>query len=242
MTDIVYVLGYGSPWLNNELRYSLRSIEKHLRNYNRVFIVGVLPEFIIPDTVHHIPFDDTSICKETNICRKILQACATPTISDPFLFFNDDHFLVHDFDADMFPYFYKSDMATPLQVLDRHNIYRQSVLRTARYLHDNNLPTKYFDTHTPILYHKDNFQQIMNAQDWSNRFGHVIKSLYCNSLGIQGVLEPDCKINYIDTEVNYRTIIDKRKVWSIGNLALGPALTDTLQNLYPNPSRWEEKD
>lgn len=239
MTDIVYVLGNGSPWLNNEIRYSLRSVEKHLTNYGRVYIVGVLPEFLTG--VHHIPFDDINICKETNICNKILRACDEESIGNPFLFFNDDHFLNADFDADTFPYFYKSDMAMPLQVLHQHNIYRQSVLRTARYLYDNNLPTKYFDTHTPILYDKDKFKSIMRAQDWTNRFGHVIKSLYCNSLHIEGILAPDCKINYEDTKDNYLKLISTRQIWSIGNLALCAGMTDTLQHLYPTASKWEKQ-
>ena len=38
--DVVYILGKGSVWKDNEIRYSLRSIEKHLTGFDRVFIVG----------------------------------------------------------------------------------------------------------------------------------------------------------------------------------------------------------
>ena len=43
--DILYVVGTGSKWDNNELRYSLRSIDKYGINIDRVFIVGTKPDF-----------------------------------------------------------------------------------------------------------------------------------------------------------------------------------------------------
>jgi len=38
--DVVYPLSNGSHWDNNELRYSLRSLEKYALNLGRVFVVG----------------------------------------------------------------------------------------------------------------------------------------------------------------------------------------------------------
>jgi hypothetical protein len=239
MIDCVYVLGKGSHWDNNEIRYSLRSIEKHLVNYRNIVIVGELPDFI--QGVVHIPCIDQLKWKEANIYNKILTACNSDLVSDQFLFFNDDHFLNHNFDAPTFPFYYKSDIAVPLQRLHGRSGYRCSVMNTARVLRTHNLSTKYFDTHTPIIYDKKKFIDVMSRYDWNIARGYVIKSLYGNTLGIEGVLEPDCKINLPSPSMEtLSSLIKPRKVWSIGNHSYGSGLQKLLQSLYPNPSKWEK--
>jgi hypothetical protein len=79
----------------------------------------------------------------------------------------------------------------------------------------------------------------MTKYDWTNRYGFTVKSLYANSLKIDGVKEPDCKLNYETNKENIYNIIRGRKVWSIGNKAVCNDLIEVLKELYPNPSRWE---
>src|SRR5690349_20419873 len=107
--DVVYPLGKGSRWKNNEIKYSLRSVEKHLQNYGKVFVIGEKPNFLA--NVNHIPAEDKHPIPDSNIFEKLKTACETKEISDTFLFFNDDHYLLEDFDAEKFPYFYHGTMA-----------------------------------------------------------------------------------------------------------------------------------
>jgi hypothetical protein len=44
--NLLYILGSGSKWQNNEIRYSIRSAEKYVGNLGRVFIVGEFPKFL----------------------------------------------------------------------------------------------------------------------------------------------------------------------------------------------------
>ena len=44
--DVLYILGIGSKFGNEELKYSLRSLETYVKDYGRVFITGVFPPFI----------------------------------------------------------------------------------------------------------------------------------------------------------------------------------------------------
>ena len=46
LVDLVYVLGKGSRWQDNELRFSLRSVSKNLSNVGQIFIVGQIPDFV----------------------------------------------------------------------------------------------------------------------------------------------------------------------------------------------------
>jgi|JI9StandDraft_1071089.scaffolds.fasta_scaffold00044_29 hypothetical protein len=239
MIDVMYPLGKGTVWEDNELKYSLRSIEKHLSNFRDIYIVGEKPNFL-NDKVIHIPYEDTNRCKETNIYSKILHVCST-NISDQFLFFNDDHFLAHNYDAAAFPFYYKGDLVSVIQRIPQ-NLYTRSVILTAQLLQGLGLTTLNFDTHTPIIYDKYKFPEVMGRYDWTNRFGFVVKSLYGNSLGIEGVREPDCKINYpIDTKEQLFNAIKDRKVWSIGNKGISEGLKQGLEELYPTPSRWEKE-
>ena len=53
MIDIVYALGSGSKWDNNELRYSLRSLEKNFLDLRNIYIVGTFPHFLQDPNPEH---------------------------------------------------------------------------------------------------------------------------------------------------------------------------------------------
>lgn len=234
--DIIFPLGVSSKWNDNELRYSLRSIQKHVTGYNNVWIIGQRPDFLT--NVHHIPFEDVSQNKEANICRKVLRACQESSLSDDFLFFNDDHFILQDFVADQLPYYYKGDLIS-LANSPRRGIYYRAIRRTVRELQKRGFDTKHFDTHTPIIYNKQKFVDVMSQYDWDVRIGLTVKSIYCNSLRIEGTKEPDRKINGLMMAQDVFEFIKDRKVFSIGDKALGPQMEIVLNTLYPTPSQWE---
>jgi len=237
MKDLVIPLGRGGTVEDIELRYCLRSVEKHIKNVRNVVIVGFKPDWI--KGIIHLPTEDDHACKETNIYRKVLLACQDPDITEDFLFFNDDHFILQDFDADNFPFFYKGDLLFVLKHLPPYNKYSTCVHKTAYKLKELGLETKNFDTHTPILYNKQKFIEVMTQHDWAPRFGYVVKSLYANQLKIEGVKEPDCKMNDFPSIESFYERIKERKVFSIGGGALCDGLKYVWDELYPIPSRWE---
>lgn len=238
--DILFVLGGGSLWSNTEIRYSLRSIEKHLTGYKNIWIVGHLPVFL--KNVNHISFPDEHQCKETNIYRKIIRGCEEKQISDNFLFFNDDHFLVQDFYAPEFPFFWKSDLRVSSKGMKPGGRYKKALDNAYRVLQAHGFETKSFDTHTPILYNKKSFVDVMTKYDWNQKISFVVKSMYANSMRIEGVREPDCKINKQYAPEEIKDIVLSRKVFSMGNGAIGNKMLAVLNELYPTPSRYEKQD
>lgn len=237
LTDIIIPLGRGSKIADLELRYCLRSIEKHITNVDKIVIVGAKPEWL--KYVFHIEAEDEHPCKETNIYRKILLACQEETLSENLLFFNDDHFILQDFDANEFPYFYKGELLQIMGKLPPYNKYSKCVHRTAHTLRESGFKEKNFDTHTPIIYNRKKFKEVMPTYDWGPRFSFVVKSLYANSLEIEGIYEPDCKINDQPDIEEFKRRIKDRKVFSIGNDAIGDTLHRVWQELYPSKSKWE---
>lgn len=222
--DIVYPLGKGSHHDNIELFYSLRSIEKYVTGFDKVWIVGELPRWV--KNVNHLPVeDDPKRCSDYNIMNKI--TVATTVVSEDFLFMNDDHFFLEPMEADKMPYYYYD---TLYEFITRRGLdtYGRRVKNTLKLLNSKNLPTKYFDIHYPIIYNKSLFLNTVSNQNWNDPL--VIKSLYCNSLMIEGEIAKDNKLN--DPP---RT---RMKVFSTMPRIKGSIL-QFLRSQFPNKSRFE---
>ena len=92
--DVLYVIGNSSQWGNHEeLRYSIRSFQKHYKDLGKVFVVGHRPLWL--QNVIHIPAEDPYASTETNIVSKILLGCISD-ISEDFIFSADDYILLQD--------------------------------------------------------------------------------------------------------------------------------------------------
>ena len=232
MIDVVIPLGKQSPFANWELRYCLRAIEKHLKNYRDIYIVGEFPNWL--QNVTHIPGKDTS-SHEINIMRKILLACDVDKISDEFILFNDDHFLIKDVDACTYPYYYYDDLWR--KVIG--SSYRESCNNTRNILLQNNFPIKHYDIHCPIIYNKSAFKQCMNTYDWNIRSGYIIKSLYCNTFNVAGEEMTDCKIISELDQLSLQTKLLGRHVFSVGDLGF-PSAEKYLKQIFSNKSKYEK--
>jgi hypothetical protein len=237
--DLVYIVGAGSPWLNNELRYSLRSVDKFLKNYRNVFIFGECPIFINRSSVIHVPHQDTSRDKAVNIKNKLMSVCCHPDVSEDFMFFNDDYFLLKDVDATSYPYLWKCDLDHTLSI--NRSLYRHHVQSTINVLTENGLPTKNFDTHKPIIYNKQKLWDVIFKYNWEGRAGYTMRSLYCNTLGIEGEYRLDCKFNVPMHDVRLEQKVTGEDCFSIDDRCIGMFLKRFMERTYSEPSRFERE-
>lgn len=227
----------GSRWNDTELRYCLRSIEKHLKGCGEIFIVGYLPNWV--QNVIHIPATDgdKSYEKEANIFRKLEQACKDERISEYFLFVNDDHFLLQDYDAGDFPFFYSGKLS---EVLTRGDEYASTGFNTFDALEEQ----LYFDIHCPIIYHKEILRNKVSRLNWSKKYGYCIKTAYMtgtdeNEVNVKEM--PDLKINEEGiTSTEIKKLIEGRPWFSIGPKAQYGGMLKVLQDLYPLKSKYEK--
>lgn len=193
--DIVYPLGTGSKHNNHELRFSLRSVEKHLSGFDKVWIIGECPDWL--QNVNHIPYPDEPLRPfDYNIMKKVSRAIEESKLTEDFLFFNDDHFLNSSFVASEFPYYY-SDTLDNYCAQRGNDGYGRRAKNTLKHLKEKGLPTKHFDVHSPIIYNKSLFlSSVVNAVDWEkDQTGFIIKSMYANTQNIEGVSDKDNKLN-----------------------------------------------
>jgi len=234
--DIVYVLGKGSKWENNEIRYSLRSVAKYLKNYGNIYVIGEKPDFL--KNVIHIPCEDEFPCnKEANIALKIKKACETPEITGNFLFMNDDHFFLQEMNAQRIPPYNKGFIKVKID----HRKYCRTIINTLETLAYRQLPVFHYDVHTPIIYNKKLFLEVLDQYDWYNDGrGLMLKSLYCNTLGVsQRYSFQDLKFEVKLPRLDILSKLSGRKIFSIGDEALNEDLKSVFEWLYPNKSIFE---
>ena len=176
----------------SELRYSLRSIERFYRGNEVVIIGSRLPDWI--DNVTWIRVEDIPNRKQLTIKYKILAALE---YTDEIYFMNDDVFLL---EPPTFKYYYHGDLAS---------VGESGARPLLKQLQSFGKPTKNFDGHYNLVYRKD-FKNVME------HFAHdvIVKSAYCNYLGIDGELIADNKI--INKKTDVKEFIQDRNSISTG--------------------------
>lgn len=166
--DILYIVGKGHSQCDNiELKYSLRSIEKHGKNINRVFVAGYCPEWL-SDEIIKVPFTQPYVFnpksittiendvrnlakKSVNILATILYVADHTDIGEEFLVSMDDHFYIKDVDFNNYPFYirhFANNDTLPIEG-DRwcNSIYRLLCAKTRQILEEQGLPVFYFTCH-----------------------------------------------------------------------------------------------
>lgn len=250
--NIVYVIGKGSKWHNNELRYSLRSIDQYAINLNKVFIVGILPDFIDPSTVIHIPMADQYDAPHKNVYAKVKAAMDDPRTGDAFLLSSDDHFLAQPTNLATTPIYYKGNSMPTAKSLGKGTVgsdsYVHTLMHTAEVMQWYGLPNKFFEGHTNKLMLKSTWRFLTSIglweQMWTTEEGMTIgapmaaATLFLHPTW-KPVYRPDIKIrNFDNTD---KTILSTCQSFSIGDSAIRNGMADYFAEKYPHPSRFEKK-
>ena len=242
MTSIVIPLASGtfaSHAQDVELRYALRSVEKYLKGYGEIFIIGQAPRWIKNVTVIPATDNDKIYYKERNIFNKIMLACQDSRVSEDFLFMNDDHFLLSEFEAGEFPYYYQGTVT--LQAA-RNTPYVNSVFNTVEFLGD--YKALYFDIHCPIVYNKAVFSRWIPTADWDKKYGYCIKTLYCNFdsllVGETQQYYPDLKLSGPLSSLEIKEKIKGRLFFSTNDNVMEGGMLAVFEELYPKKSKYEK--
>jgi hypothetical protein len=244
LTDVVYPIGSGSGWKNNELRFSLRSVEKYGINTGKIFVVGLKPGYLSGEIIH-IPANDIynpKINADGNIIHKVLAACKDERLSENFLFINDDHLLLKPIDLKEMPNFHKGDLNSYPEKYWKLNYWRGRLKQTKESLNQHGLPALHYDCHTPILFNKWRFPEVMNKFNYQEGCGLTMKSIYGNSIYARNnrLLNGEKKTvfsPYTEQMINER--MAGCMLMSFNDTGLNQALKIWLYKHFPEKSRWE---
>lgn len=236
MTSVVYPLGAGSAWANNELRYSLRSLE-FVKDLGEVFVVGQDPGFLSKQ-VTFIPTYHNFPNPARGIIENLLAACQDERTPERFLYCTDDLFFCAEIKVENYPYFHLGEIKDKLKNCSSE--YYAHLFATQNELCKRGLPTVNFDSHYPISLEKSKVLELAEMYGWDRSHGLTFKSTYCDTFGIEGEFRPDCKVNAPHPFDWWVRFANEREVFSIGDVALHESgLVQFLKELFPNLSIYE---
>ena len=244
--DILYVVGTGSNWQNNELRYSLRSISKYGRNVGKVYLVGYKPEFVSGDVIH-IPCNDIYLAKHKNIMRKVIAAVEKSGIDSHFLISSDDHFYIEETDFDNYPIFYKrKEINGTLSEEDASNGYKISLVQTRKLLERYGLPVWQTNPHCNTHFVTDIYRRNRYLFDEAMTLEHggELNCIMGNLLvanGAEPVKRKDIKMCHYDGTDSTNAFLSVRDCFSIGDKALELGIDRYIENLFPDKCRYEKQ-
>ena len=233
--DVVYILGTHSRWQDNEIRYSLRSLQKHMADLRNVFVVGEHPDWL--QNVTHIPMPDGYGLRWKNAYTKTLAACQHPDLSEEFLFMNDDFYMTEPFVGAEWPYYHKGSLG--VAKIGNRLVRGTSGHTTYSLLQSLKKPTANFQMHCPLRYEK---QKYIDMPISAKEPGIISpRSFYCNFYEIPGTLTKEFFM-FGRVSVPSMLSLAKRAPWfsSLNATVTNKEFEQFINILYPEPSRFEK--
>lgn len=232
--DIVIPVGPGSHHADVELRYALRSIQRHARGVRAVWIVGHIPAWLhSTDTVRLAPMQEIrGGGKGARIASKIEWACDNLPLTPTFALWNDDYLLLRDLDVRDIPAWYQGQLFRPAA----DDAYGAMLQRTAEALTAAGLPALHYDVHLPMLIEVAKFR---DARAWWQKMrddgGMVCKSIYANLYHADLRSEPADDTKLADQwPTRIDAVVAAQPIISYGNPALAAGFADWMRARFPD--------
>ena len=173
--DALYVFRH-SRFNDIEIRYSLRSIARHMPWVRKVWIFGDRPAFLADDTsiVEHVPQRYVARIGDfqtpvTNFFHMLFLASLVPELDFEFLWFCDDFILIDDLSQDMAR---KNRCLGELAQTENRGsgLWKESLWRTSELLQRLQYPVYNFETHVPTYFtRKRIFEAWCDFQDFTTQ-------------------------------------------------------------------------
>lgn len=187
MNDIIYILRNGK---NEELRYSLRSIEKNYP-HKRVIFYGGKPDGIEPDLF--VPYTQPGDTKWEKVRNTIELICKNDQLTEDFILFNDDFFIMEPVKTPT--NYYDGTLAERINSIEgalfgRHSVYSDRLRHLAETLKNAGIvnPLNYAH-HTPMIINRKKMLETLKKYPNEPMF----RALYGNINQIGGENMPDVK-------------------------------------------------
>jgi hypothetical protein len=238
--DIVYILGKGSRWNDNELRFSLRSIEKNFADAGKIFVVGECPGWLTGIT--HIPAPDKYDNKILNAIVKYTVAASDPRIGKDFVLMNDDIFFIRKTQAHDIKFFSRGRLR---EMCDLHpskgGYYYHSLRDTEKRLDVMGIPNAIdFEVHSPIIFNKEKLLSVMGMVGTAKAY--AMRSCYCNLTNKEPVTVTDFKAANIG-EFAMQGIRSGNRFLSINDaLVMDEIFREWMLTQFPRKCRYEIDD
>ena len=185
--DIVYFVKNAQS--NNELRYSIRSVVENMP-YKRIWIFGGCPYGIVPDV--RIRAEQNGASKWENVHEMYRLACANKDLTDNFILFNDDFYIMKPM-TKVEP-LYRCTLDEHIALLEakfkRPNGYTKLLRNCNKELKTLGKPALSYELHVPFIFNKKKLEALLNKYPDQ----HCTRTLYGNLYNIGGKQSEDIKV------------------------------------------------
>ena len=240
MIDVVYILK-SSPSKNgdNEIRYSLRSLEKFCPDVARVFITGGIPSFVDRDKIIHTAADDIGV-PAVNHWWKVRQTIEKTDISNDFILMNDDFFFVKQTELSKYPLYFRGEL---IKELDQNSIYKQMLYNTRLcVLNNGGYSFLDFSVHCPIRYNRKQFLKLNTIFEEvkTEKPAFSVRSVYGNlfALDEDRIYRKDIKIRRSTEKVE--DVAGEADCFSVSDDVFECDTLRWLKENLPKKSKWEK--
>ncbi len=186
-SDIIYFVK--DTTVNEELRYSLRSVEENFP-HRKVWFIGGCPEGLRPDG--RLRVDQKAGSKWGNTSLLLQAVCKCQDISDDYILFNDDFFVMQPVES--LPWYSDGSLERRIEKLKTDypygSAYLTHLIETQTMLKAHCMPTINYAVHYPMPMNKQ--EMLKTFTEFS--FGLMWRSLYGNHHRKLPTYVNDCKV------------------------------------------------
>ena len=225
--DIIYILK--DKMDTDELRYSLRSVEKNFP-HRFVWFVGGQPKGFKPDRA--IPHKQEGALKWELIRSSMYKAVENEELSDEFFLFNDDFFIMKPVKGE-WKNFVDMTLSERIEELKLENpwlnIYGRTLFKAEQELLSLGAPTMNYDVHLPMLFKKSEVVEAIkqcSSPQMRSVYGNVTRSPF--------KVRPDVKVYDMDTVPEDPDFLSTNdKVFTDGRVGA------YIREKFPTPCKYE---
>lgn len=221
----VYVCRGGN---NEELRYSLRSVDENLRCVDEALVYGGKPPWCV---CRFTPLSRGG-SKYARTYNNLRAACEDESVGDTFVLMNDDFYIMEPMDE--VPVLHRGKMLDIVKWYEKEYpsaVYTANTRRTYEYLKALGIKNpKSYELHVPMVFDREKLLEVlyMIEGDMSLQY----RTIYGNLCSIGGDKIDDVKVYTEDDDIPEGVFLSS---WdSAPNKVLG-----VLRKKFPKPSRWE---
>lgn len=224
---------------DEELRMTLRTMDKHLNGIGHVWIVGDTPKWqsnpahltVIPIGNRYTEWE----YRDRNMVNKILGGfhynSSRWKSDEDVLVAHDDNFITSPCDIDIWPWYNCGRSWSGKGDYANTEANTHVVLGTYR--------VENYDIHCPHRMNRNGIEHF-KCLDWTVKNGYCIKTIYCIRNGVNGEFYWDLKINgQFELEEVERMVTAGRRFFSCGDKAFTPGVRQWLLNRFPDKSKYE---
>ena len=229
MHDIVYILKSDINSNSEELKYSLRSVEKNFP-YNKIWFAGGKPQNIEPDGF--VPIEQKGRNKWEKVRNTIEIICHQQEITNNFWLFNDDFFImqpIQDCPTAVTGTMYKRIQ----ELMWKNNLsqYAKELFVTKKLLENKKLDTMNYALHIPMLINKQKALETIKTFENSPMF----RCCYGNQHNTAEIIMNDVKIYQLNKVPTGKEIYLSTSNDSFTNGEVGKYIKEQ----FPKRSRYE---